>query len=70
MSTINVDGWVPLETARHLYKGGRGITRKSMREKVRDGKVPKDAVKKTDRGNYFFHLPTLMGLAKTILSWL
>lgn len=66
MDTIIVEykpeEWIPLEKARMMYKGGRGIKPKSMVQRVRNKKVPAIAVHKTTRGNYWFHEPTLKGL--------
>ncbi|RFM30066.1 hypothetical protein [Deminuibacter soli] len=54
--------WITLDEARKLLNGGKGITAKSMMNRVYAGTLPDGCWRKSMRGNYFFHKPSLMGL--------
>lgn len=60
---VNVNEWITLAEACKLMAAGKGIKPKSMRNKIYRGELPDGCVKKSTRGNYFFHKATLMGLA-------
>lgn len=54
---------ITLEKLRMLYKGGKGISMREMRKKIKNGEVKKDAVIEDESGHItLVHLPTLMGL--------
>lgn len=54
--------WITLEDARKLMNGGKGIEAKSMMNRVYANTLPAGCWRKSMRGNYFFHKPSLMGL--------
>lgn len=67
MYGTHISEWITAEEAAKLFRSGKGISVRSLMNKVYGGKLPKDAFVHSPAG-WRFHLPSLLGLRGILVN--